>query len=151
MTPDPGDGARSLFYGRRFVIERVSEFLWISLGAVLGANLRYVVNRAAAQWLGTGFPYGTFAVNVAGSFAAGLIGAMVTARLLGRPELVRQIVIVGFLGSLTTFSSFMYETNTLVSDGEWARALANIGLSLVAGMAGVRLGVLLAVRLGGAA
>jgi CrcB protein len=76
---------------------------------------------------------------------------MVTARLLGRPELVRQIVIVGFLGSLTTFSAFMYETNTLMSDGEWARALANIGLSLVAGMAGVRIGVLLAARLGGAA
>ena len=109
------------------------------------------MNRAAAQWLGTGFPYGTFAVNVAGSFAAGLVGAMVTARLLGRPELVRQIVIVGFLGSLTTFSSFMYETNTLVSDGEWARAWVNIGVSLAAGMTGVRLGILLAVRLGGAA
>jgi CrcB protein len=109
------------------------------------------VTRAAAQWLGTGFPYGTFAVNVAGSFAAGLVGAMVTARLLGRPELVRQIVIIGFLGSLTTFSSFVYETNTLIGDGEWARAVANVVLSLIAGMAGVRLGILLAARLGGAA
>lgn len=108
------------------------------------------MSRAAAQWLGTGFPYGTFAVNVAGSFAAGLVGAMVTARLLGRPDLIRQIVIVGFLGSLTTFSSFMWETNNLVTDGEWARAAANVVASLVAGMAGVRLGILLAMRLGGA-
>jgi fluoride exporter len=118
---------------------------------VFGANLRYVTNRVLAQWLGTGFPFGTLAVNVAGSFAAGLFGAMVTARLLGRPELVRQLVIVGFLGSLTTFSAFMYETSSLVNDGEWVRALLNVGVSLAAGLAGVRLGVLLVARLGGAA
>lgn len=133
-----------------FAIERLSDFLWISLGAVAGANLRYVVNRVAAQWLGTGFPFGTFTVNVVGSFLAGLFGALVATRLIGRPELVRSLVIVGFLGSLTTFSAFTYETHSLLSEGEWTRAILNIVVSLAAGIAGVRLGVLFATGLGSA-
>lgn len=127
----------------------MSTFLWISLGAVLGANLRFLTNRAFAQWLGTGFPYGTFVVNVGGSLVVGVVGALVTANLFDRPELVRQLVIVGFLGSLTTFSSFTYETHSLIQDGEWMRAAANIVLSLAAGLAGVRLGIYLASRIGG--
>mgnify|MGYP001059885010 FL=1 len=136
---------------KEVAILRLSDFLWISLGAVFGANLRYVVNRVAAQWLGTGFPYGTFTVNVLGSLAAGLFGALVTTRLIGRPELVRSLVVVGFLGSLTTFSAFTYETHSLLSDGEWTRAALNVLLSLAAGLAGVRLGVLLATGWGGVA
>ena len=124
-------------------------FLWISLGAVMGANARYLVNRIAAQWWGTAFPYGTFVVNVAGCLAIGVVGTMVTGRLIDRPEVVRLVVIVGFLGSLTTFSSFAYETNSLFSDGAWVRALANIALSVVAGLAGVRIGILLTPSLGG--
>jgi CrcB protein len=119
------------------------------MGAVLGANLRYVVNRWLAQLLGTGFPYGTFAVNVVGSFAIGIVGAMVTARLVDRPELVRQMVIIGFLGSLTTFSSFTFETHNLFNDGLWMRALINIFLSIFVGLVGVRSGIYIASRLGG--
>lgn len=87
-------------------------------------------------------------MNAFGSFAAGLVGALVTTRLIPRPELVRQLVIVGFLGSLTTFSSFAYETHSLASDGAWARAWVNIVLSVAAGLVGVRLGIALAARLG---
>ncbi len=108
------------------------------------------MNRWLAQWLGTGFPYGTFAVNVIGSFAIGIVGAVVTARLVDRPELVRQVVIIGFLGSLTTFSSFMFETHNLFNDGLWMRALINIFLSIFAGLVGVRSGIYLVGRLGGA-
>lgn len=124
-------------------------FVWISAGAVLGANLRYWIGRSLAQWLGTGFPYGTFTVNVVGSFTIGLIGALVTSRLVGRPEVVRQFVIIGFLGSLTTFSSFMFESYSLFNDGLWMRALINIFLSIVAGLIGVRSGFYVATRLGG--
>jgi len=60
------------------------------------------------------------------------------------------VVIVGFLGSLTTFSSFSWETHELFRDGEWVRALVNIALSVLAGLAGVRLGVELTPRLVGA-
>lgn len=136
---------------RGSVIARLTTFLWISLGAVLGANVRYAVSRLCAQWLGSGFPYGTLAVNVAGSFAAGLAGGLVAAGLVSRPEIVQRLFIVGFLGSLTTFSSLMYETNSLVGDGAWTRAVLNVVLSLVAGLGGVRLGIDLAARMGGMA
>jgi CrcB protein len=116
---------------------------------VLGANARYVVNRVAAQWFGTGFPYGTFIVNAAGCLLIGAFATLVTGRLIARPEIVRLVMIVGFLGSLTTFSSFAWETHSLFNDGAWVRALANIVLSVLAGLAGVRLGMLLTPALGG--
>jgi fluoride exporter len=124
-------------------------FVWISIGAVAGANARYVVNRLMAQWMGTAFPYGTLVVNVFGCVAIGVIATMVTGRLIDRPEVIRLVLIVGFLGSLTTFSSFAYETNSLFQDGAWIRALLNILVSLLAGLAGVRLGILLTPKLGG--
>jgi len=116
---------------------------------VLGANARFVVNRLAAQWWGTAFPYGTLVVNVAGCLAIGLVATLVTGRLIDRPEVVRLVVIVGFLGSLTTFSSFAWETHGLLQDGAWVRALLNVVVSLAAGLAGVRLGILLTPALGG--
>jgi fluoride exporter len=124
-------------------------FVWISIGAVAGANARYVVNRLMAQWVGTAFPYGTLVVNVFGCVAIGVIATMVTGRLIDRPEVIRLVLIVGFLGSLTTFSSFAYETNSLFQDGAWIRAFLNILVSLLAGLAGVRLGILLTPKLGG--
>ncbi len=124
-------------------------YVWISLGAIVGANTRYLVNRVMAQWLGPAFPYGTMVVNVVGCVAIGVIATMVTGRLIDRPEVVRLVMIVGFLGSLTTFSSFAYETHSLLNDGAWIRALVNILLSVLAGLAGVRLGILLTPKLGG--
>ena len=125
-------------------------FVWISIGAVLGANARYLVTRVTTQWLGPSFPYGTLVVNVFGCLAIGVVATMLTGRLVDRPEIVRLVVIVGFLGSLTTFSSFSYETHELFRHGEWVRAVANIVLSVLAGLAGVRLGVELTPRLVGA-
>jgi CrcB protein len=124
-------------------------FLWISIGAVLGANTRFLVNRLAAEWWGTAFPYGTFVVNTVGCLAIGVVGTMVTGRLIDRPEIVRLVVIVGFLGSLTTFSAFAYETHGLFADGAWVRAVANVLLSVLAGLAGVRIGILLTPSLAG--
>ena len=123
--------------------------LWISLGAIPGAYARYMMNRVAAQWFGTAFPFGTLIVNVVGCVLIGVVGTMVTGRLIERPEVVRLVLMVGFLGSLTTFSSFAWETNSLFADGAWVRALANIGFSVVAGLAGVRLGMLLTPKLAG--
>ncbi len=124
-------------------------FVWISIGAVLGANARYLVTRVMAQWLGPSFPFGTLVVNVFGCLAIGVVATMLTGRLVDRPEIVRLVVIVGFLGSLTTFSSFSYETHELFRDGEWVRAVVNIVLSVLAGLAGVRLGMAFTPRLGG--
>ena len=133
----------------RSTIHRLTPFLWISLGAVLGANARYLVNRLANQWWGMTFPWGTFVVNTVGCLAVGIVGTMVTGRLVDRPEVVRLVLMVGFLGSLTTFSAFAWETHGLLDNGAWVRAIANIVLSVGAGLAGVRLGVLLTPSLAG--
>lgn len=114
-----------------------------------GAWARYLVNRLAADWLGAAFPWGTLIVNVAGCLAIGCVGTLVTGRLIDRPEIVRLVVIVGFLGSLTTFSSFAWETHGLFNDGAWVRGLANVALSVLGGLAGVRLGALLTPGMGG--
>lgn len=115
-------------------------YLWISLGAVLGANARYLVNRGLVQVAGVEFPWATFVVNIAGSFAIGLIGTLLAERLVPNAEVVRQAVIVGFLGSLTTFSSLTWETTGLLNNAAWIRAGLNIVLSVAVGLVAVRLG-----------
>jgi fluoride exporter len=152
MTPDlTRPGVFLLPASKRWeaVLTRLMPLVWISIGAVPGAIARYLVNQLMARWLGTGFPYGTLVVNTAGCLAIGVVGTLVTGRLIDRPDVVRLVMIVGFLGSLTTFSSFAWETNNLLHDAAWARALLNIALSVVAGLAGVRLGVLMTPKLGG--
>ncbi len=116
---------------------------------MLGANTRYLVTHLSARWLGAAFPWGTLFVNLAGCLAIGAIATLVTGRLVDRPEIARQFLVIGFLGSLTTFSSFAWETSSLLRDGEWVRAVANVAVSVLGGLAGVRLGILLSPHLSG--
>ena len=116
-------------------------YLLVALGGALGSVARYAVSLGAARWLGAGFPWGTLIVNVAGSFAIGLLAALVTAD--GRPALgsdARALVMVGILGGFTTFSSFSLETLTLARAGELGAAAANASLSLVLCLGAVWLG-----------
>jgi CrcB protein len=88
------------------------------------------------------FPYGTMLVNLTGCFFLGLIGQLMLSRLLISPEW-RVAIAVGFFGGYTTFSSFGWETAKMMETGEWARASAYVGASVVAGIlltiAGIRL------------
>jgi CrcB protein len=125
--------------------DRVVVYLWVALGGALGSVARYAVSLGAVRWLGAGFPWGTLLVNVAGSFAIGLLAALATAD--GRPALgadARAFVMIGILGGFTTFSSFSLETLTLARTGALGAAAANVGLSLVLCLAGVSLGFLAA-------
>lgn len=110
---------------------------------MLGANARYFVNLAAVRWLGPAFPWGTLLVNLAGCLAIGTVATLVGARLVSRPEELRLFMVVGFLGSLTTFSSFAWETHTLVESAAWGRAFANVAVSVLGGLAGVWIGIAL--------
>ncbi len=86
-------------------------YVWVALGGALGSVARYACSVGAARWLGAAFPWGTLFVNVAGSFAIGLLAALVAAD--GRPALgsdARAFLLVGVLGGFTTFSSFSLET-----------------------------------------
>jgi CrcB protein len=117
-------------------------YLAISIGAVLGANLRFLLGRAIAERAGTAFPIGTLVINVTGSFLIGLLLVLVTERVVA-PPWVRPMIAIGFLGSYTTFSSFSYETLALVQNGAWGPAVLNIALSVSASLVGVFLGTLL--------
>ncbi|GAB6067628.1 hypothetical protein JCM13664_09460 [Methylothermus subterraneus] len=118
------------------------QVLAIALGGAVGALLRYALAGSIYLWLGHRFPYGTLAVNVLGSF---LIGLMSEALLLERAGLAvafRAGILVGVFGSLTTFSTFAFETLYLLQQGEWVRALFNLALSVGACLGAVWLGLL---------
>ena len=116
-------------------------YVWVALGGALGSVARYASSVAAARWLGAGFPWGTLFVNVAGSFAIGVLAALVAAD--GRPLLgadARAFVMVGVLGGFTTFSSFSLETLELARGGALGAAALNVVGSLALCLVGVWLG-----------
>jgi CrcB protein len=101
------------------------QILAIAGGGALGAVARFGGSTGVYRWLGRDFPWGTLAVNGLGSFAMGLLFVLLLERALLAPEL-RAAVLIGFLGSFTTFSTFSLETLTLVEQGEAVRALLNV-------------------------
>ena len=103
----------------------MKDFLAISLAAVAGADLRYLLSRLAAKQFGPVFPYGTLLINVVGSFIVGFSLIWTTQRALVDPRW-RLLVVVGFCGSFTTFSSYAFETMAYFEQGQWSLMLANI-------------------------
>ena len=119
------------------------QYVAVAAGAVLGANLRFIVSTRAAELWGASFPYGTFIVNVSGCFVIGLFLALVGARVDVDP-LWRLFFATGFLGGYTTFSSYAWEALVLAETGVWLRAGAYVLGSNVVGLLGVWLGAMLA-------
>ena len=119
------------------------NFLAISSAAIVGANLRYLLSRIAARLLGPVFPYGTLFINIAGSFIVGFFIVWTTERVLIDPRW-RLLVVIGFCGSFTTFSSFAFETMAYFEQGQWGLMMVNILsnnlLCLGAALAGMSLG-----------
>jgi fluoride exporter len=117
-------------------------YLWIALGAVLGASARYFVSGYMARVLSASFPYGTLLINVTGSLILGFFLILSTERMLLDPRW-RLLVAIGFCGSYTTFSSYAFETFALMEQGSWLLAGANLIASnllcLVAVLAGAAL------------
>ena len=120
----------------------MKDFLAISVAAIVGANLRYVLSRLAAKELGPVFPYGTLFINIAGSFMVGFFIIWTAERVLVDPRW-RLLVVVGFCGSFTTFSSYAFETMVYFEQGQWGPMLGNILgnnlLSLGGALAGMAL------------
>jgi fluoride exporter len=102
----------------------LNDFLVISAGAILGANARWVISRYAARILGPVYPYGTLFINVTGSFVVGFFMIWASERVLLDPRW-RLLVVVGFCGAFTTFSSFAFETMAYFQQGQWLMLLAN--------------------------
>jgi CrcB protein len=118
---------------------------WIVVGAGgAGCGLRYLIGI----WLGSrSFPYGTLVVNLAGSFSIALVLEL-SLRLQGSmSDELRLALTTGFMGGLTTYSSFNYETTALAQRGQTAAALANVGITLLGCLAMGALGLWIARRL----
>lgn len=121
----------------------MKDFLAISVAAVLGANLRYVLSRFAVKEFGPVFPYGTLIINILGSFIVGLFVTWTTERVLVDPRW-RLLVVVGFCGSFTTFSSYAYESMAFFEQGQWGLMLANIFSNNLLCLGGALAGIALA-------
>ena len=103
----------------------MKDFLAISVAAIAGANLRYLLSRLAFDKLGPIFPFGTLLINVAGSVIVGFFVIWTTERVLIDPRW-RLLVVIGFCGSFTTFSSYAFETMAYFEHGQWGLMLINI-------------------------
>ncbi len=110
--------------------------LYVAIGSAIGGVSRYLVGSWLQRF--SAFPWGTLAVNVAGSF---LLGLVVRQLMLpgGRPEL-RALIVVGFCGGFTTFSAFSYDAMAMLRDGHWARAAGYIGASVLLSIGAVLAG-----------
>ena len=114
--------------------------LLVGAGGFFGAIARYAVDGWVSRLTGGGFPWGTLVVNVSGSFLLGLLFAFTVERGI-LPAEVRAPLMIGFIGAYTTFSTLMLETWRLGETGDLGPALANVGVSVVLGLAAVAAGL----------
>ena len=118
-------------------------YLWIALGAVVGASARYFLGGFIAKILPSSFPYGTLIINITGSLLLGFFLAWTSERVLMDPRW-RLLIAIGFCGSYTTFSSYAFETFALVEQGQWLLMGLNISASNLLCLVSVLAGVVLA-------
>ena len=123
----------------------MERFLWICLAGAAGTGVRYVIALWAAQRFGSAFPYGTLIVNLAGCFA--IAAVMHVALTLAWSPTVRSAIAIGFLGGLTTYSSFNYETTRLLDEGSPGVAALNVAVTLIGAFVAGWLGMICARQL----
>lgn len=119
----------------------IQPLLWIGLAGAVGAVLRYLITQGVMNVFGRGFPFGTLVVNVLGSFMVGVLFVVFWERAEAG-ELLRLVLIVGLLGSLTTFSAFSLDTWILVQQGAFLKAGANILANVAICLAATWLGII---------
>ncbi len=120
--------------------------VFIAAGGAVGAVSRYLIQGWVEELAGGRFPWGTFVVNISGSFFLGVVFALAMDRAIVSPE-IRVPLMIGFIGSYTTFSTLMLESWRLVEEGDYLFMFGNLLGSVVIGMfaviAGLALGRLL--------
>lgn len=123
----------------------MERFLWICFAGAAGTGARYLIALWAAQRFGSSFPYGTLIVNLLGCF--GIAAVMHVALSLSWSPTVRSAITIGFIGGLTTYSSFNYETSRLLEEGAHGPAAVNAMATIVGSFAAGWLGLIFAKQL----
>ena len=119
----------------------MNKYFVVGLGGFLGSIARFWVGGYISDRMGTRFPYGTFVINVTGSFLIGLTVTLLAERMHWNPNW-RYLLPIGFIGAYTTFSTFEIETFSSLHDGAILIAFLNVALSVILGFIAVWLGVL---------
>jgi fluoride exporter len=119
----------------------MNKYLAVGIGGFIGAIARFWLGGFISNRMGTRFPYGTFIINITGSFLIGFILTILAERTHWSPNW-RYLVPVGFIGAYTTFSTFEYETFRSIQDGELLMAGLNVALSVAVGFVAVWMGVI---------
>lgn len=117
--------------------------MYIGFAGFAGAIGRYLVSGWSNSLVNGGFPTGTLVVNVAGSFFLGLLYTLTVERVIMTPE-IKSALLIGFLGSFTTFSTFSLETFTLFREGSLLLSVANLATNVFLSITAVILGIALA-------
>ena len=112
------------------------KYFMVGIGGFLGSVLRFWLGSFIGGRLGARFPYGTFVINVTGSFLVGVIVTVLATRAHWSPNW-GYLIPIGFIGGYTTFSTFEFETLRLAQNGQMLMAVLNVTLSVVVGFVGV--------------
>lgn len=116
----------------------MQKVIVIALAGAAGTLVRYWLSGFVQQQTGS-FPWGTFAVNMIGSFLFGIVWTLAEERMVISAD-TRLIILTGFMGAFTTFSTFMFDTSNLMRQAQWLLAFGNLALQLIVGLASMFLG-----------
>ena len=119
------------------------SMLMVAMGGAVGSAMRYLTSKVIQDWLPNAFPYGTFVVNLLGCLVIGILYGLVDQNILGNSQL-KLLLITGFCGGFTTFSTFSHESLFLVQQGHLSYAVLYVGGSVCLGMIMVLIGIKLA-------
>ncbi|CAG1064595.1 Putative fluoride ion transporter CrcB [uncultured bacterium] len=118
------------------------KLILLAAAGAAGTLARYFLGGLVQRLYGGSFPWGTFAVNMTGTFLFGLVWSLAEDRLVISGQ-ARAVILVGFMGAFTTFSSLMFETGELMRDSQWALAFGNLALQNIVGILFLFLGFML--------
>lgn len=125
-------------------MRKLLPYLLVGIGGFLGANARFTIGKLFAKYFTIYFPFSTFFINVTGSFFLGIVGYIAVYFKVFEPDYFRYLLGIGFLGAYTTFSTFEYETNSLLEEGAFFISALYVVSSVLIGLIAVKLGILTA-------
>ncbi len=124
----------------------IQIILSVAIGGAVGAVSRLSITQLLGLWIGRGFPWGTLAVNLLGSFVIGYLVGIWSQGDHGPSAAMRAAIIVGFLGAFTTMSSFSLDSWELLQRGDWFKAFSYMGITVLGSLMAVALGMYLTLK-----